>query len=164
MTQANRKIDKIATQLSPGCLMAPFSWAAKPLASMFDADPSLYSALFTLGRPRMHLIALALTHWAGEIDAQFARLLILGPPLSILDGVLGRHPAGLKRALSHLPIGVLPRASYRQLIELLENPATAKLIHHVDVIEEEYLGLLHSIPAPLRRIAAMGLVRRFSRP
>jgi hypothetical protein len=134
--------------------MTPFGWAAKPLAAMFQTDPSLYSALFTLSRPRMHLIALALTHWEGEFDAQFARLLILGSALSILDIVLGRRPMGLKRALGHLPVSALPRASYRQLIELLENPATAKLIYHVDTIEEEYLGLLYNIPAPLQRIAA----------
>jgi len=40
--------------------MAPFGWAAKPLAVMLEADPSLYWALFTLSRRRMHLIALAL--------------------------------------------------------------------------------------------------------
>jgi hypothetical protein len=122
-----------------------------------EADASLYSALFTLSRPRMHLIALALAYWPGEIDAPFARLLILGAPPAVLDAVLGRRPNGLKRALGHLPVGVLPRASYRQLIELLENPATAKSIYHLDSLEEEYLGLLHSIPAPLRRIAARAI-------
>ena len=30
--------------------MAPFGWAAKPLAAMLEADRSLYSALFTLSR------------------------------------------------------------------------------------------------------------------
>ena len=68
--------------------------------------------------------------------------------------MLGRCPKGLKRALGHLPVGVLPRASYRQLVELLENPATASLIYHADSLDEEYLALLHGIPGPLRRIAA----------
>jgi hypothetical protein len=56
--------------------------------------------------------------------------------------------------MGHLPVGVLPRTSYRQLIELLETPATAKLLYHLDSIQEEYVGLPHSIPTPLRRIAA----------
>jgi len=134
--------------------MAPFGWAAKPLAAMLEADPSLHSALFTLSRRRMHLIALALAHWPGRMDASFAQLVMGGPLAAVLDAVLGRRPAGLKRALGHLPVGVLPRPSYRQLIELLEEPATAKLIYQVDSLQEEYLGLLHSIPAPLRRITA----------
>src|SRR5271166_6668676 len=91
---------------------------------MLEADCSLHQSLFTLSRQRMHLIALALAHWPGEIDASFARLVIAGAPPMVLDAVLGRRPAGLKRALSHLPVGVLPRQTYKHLIELLEEPAT----------------------------------------
>jgi hypothetical protein len=77
MTQvANESSDKVAPQRSPGYLMAPFSWAAKPLAAMLEADCSLYQSPFTLSRQRMHLIAFALAHWPGEIDASFARLVI----------------------------------------------------------------------------------------
>ncbi len=103
----------------------------------------------------MHLIALALAHWVGEMDAPFARLIILGPPTTIVDSALGRRPAGLRRALGRLPVGVLsPATSYRQLITLLEEPATAKLIYHVELVQEGYLDLLHGIPAPLRRVTA----------
>ncbi len=154
MTQvANAGSDNVAPQRTPGYLMAPFGWAAMPLAAMLGADSSLYAALFTISRRRMHLIALALAYVQSETDATFARLIMHGAPRAILDAVLGRCPAGLKRALGHLPVGVLPRASYRHLIEVLEEPATAKLLYHLDSIQEEYLGLLHSIPAPLRRIA-----------
>ena len=151
---SNQSSEKVEPQRSPGYLMAPFGWAAKPLAAMLEADPSLHSALFTLSRPRMHLIALALAHWPGEIDTPFARLVIGGALPAVLDAVLGRRPDGLKRALGHLPFGVLPRASYQHLVELLEEPATSKLIYHLDSVRPEYLGLLHSIPASLRRIAA----------
>ena len=124
MTQVTTEIsEKAIPHRSPGYLMMPFGWAAKPLAAMLEADRALYPALFTLSRRRMHLIALGLAHWPGEIEASFARLLILGAPRTILDAILGRRPAGLNRALSHLPIGVLPAAVYRQLIELLEEPA-----------------------------------------
>jgi len=88
------------------------------------------------------------------MDASFARLIMLGAPTAVLDAALGRRPAGLRRALGHLPVGVLPRASYHHLIALLEEPATAKLIYHVELVQEQYLDLLHSIPAPLRRVAA----------
>jgi hypothetical protein len=53
----------------------------------------------------MHLIALALAHWRGEIDAQLAGLLIGGVPDAVLGATLGRRPAGLKRALKRLPAG-----------------------------------------------------------
>jgi hypothetical protein len=148
MTQvANAGSDNVAPQRTPGYLMAPFRWAAMPLAAMLEADPSLYAALFTISRRRMHLIALALAHVQSGTDATFARLIMYGAPRAILDAVRGRCPAGLKRALGHLPVGVLPCASYRHLIELLEEPTTAKLLYHLDSIQGEFLGLLHSIPA-----------------
>jgi hypothetical protein len=83
--------------------MAPFGWAAKPLAAMLEAEPSLYVALFTLSRRRMHLIALALAHWRGEIDAAFAQLVVGGAPSEVLDAVLGRRPDGLKRVKGSRP-------------------------------------------------------------
>jgi hypothetical protein len=118
MPQINEVSEKLAPQCFPGYLMMPFGWAAKPLAVILEADRSLYSALFTLSRHRMHLIALALAHWPGEIEASFARLLMLGAPGMVVDAVLGRRPAGLKRAFSRLPVRVLPQASYRQLVIL----------------------------------------------
>jgi len=153
MTHSTDEVaDEAVTQRAPGYLMAPFGWAAKPLAAMLEADRSLYPALFTMSRQRMHLIALALAHWPGEIDAACGRLVTAGPPTAVLEAALGRRPPGLKRALDRLPVGVLPCPRYRQLIELLEQPATAKLIHHADALGDEYLGVLHGIPAPLRRI------------
>ncbi len=126
MTQATiATSNEVVPQRAPGYLMAPFGWAAKPLAAMLETDPSLHSALFTLSRQRMHLIALALAHWSGEIDEAFAGLVIGGPATAVLDAVLGRRPAGLKRALGHLPPEVLPRAGYQHLMQLLEQPATA---------------------------------------
>lgn len=158
MTQvANEISEKVNLVRIPGYLMTPFSWAAKPLALMLEADHSLYPALFTLSRRRMHLIALALAHWQGKMEASFARLLILGAPSMVADAVLGRRLAGLNRALAHLPVSVLPPASYRHLIDLLDQPATAKLIYHLDSLEREYLDLLHSVPAPLRRIVAAAI-------
>ncbi len=155
MTKAiHYSANSINVQRAPGYLMAPFGWAAVPVGLLLEADPSLYPRLFTLSRRRMHLIALALSCWVGKIDAQFARLLITGAPSAVLEAVLRRWPNGLKRALGHLPVRVLPQASYLQLIELLNEPATSKLIYHVNSLQEEYLGLLHNIPAPLRRIAA----------
>jgi hypothetical protein len=165
MTQiTSESSDRALPQLSPGYLMAPFGWAAKPLAALLEADRSLYPALFILSRQRMHLIAFALAHCSGETDAAFARLIIAGAPRAVVDAVLGHRPAGLSRALAHLPVGVLPQASYRHLIELLDQPATAKLIYHLDSVEGEYVDLLHSVPASLRRIVVATIDDRRLRP
>jgi hypothetical protein len=160
MTQIKEEtVLKIAPQRSPGYLMVPFGWVAKPLGATLEGDPSLYPALFTLSRRRMHLMALALAHWRGEIDASFARLIVSGTPAAVLDAVLGHRLKGLKRALGHLPVVVLPRKSYLQLVELLEDPAAAKLIYHLESLQEGYIGLLHSIPAVLRRVTAAAIER-----
>jgi hypothetical protein len=146
-----------STQPLPGYLMAPFGWAAKPLVAMLEADPTLYRALFTLNRQRMHLIALALAHWPDETDPSRGRLLLGGAPAAVLDSILDRRPVGLKRALGRLPVSVLPRESYRHLIELLEDPAVAKLIYHVESLTGDCICLLHDVPAPLRRIVALAV-------
>jgi len=147
----------VVTRPLPGYLMAPFGWAAKPVLALLEADPSLYRALFTLNRQRMHLIALALAHWPGETDPSWARLLLSGAPAAVLDVILGRRPAGLKRALGRLPVSVLPLESYRHLIELLDDPAVAKLIYHVESLTGDCICLLHDVPAPLRRIVARAI-------
>jgi len=48
MTQVtNESWTKVVPQRPPGYLMAPFGWAAKPLAAMLEADSSLYPAPVT---------------------------------------------------------------------------------------------------------------------
>lgn len=83
-----------------------------------------------------------------------SRLVIGGAPPAFLEAVLGYPRAGIKRALMHSPVGVLPRASYLHLIELLRQPATAKSIYHLNSLQSEYIDALHSVPGPLRRIVA----------
>ena len=144
----------VVTQRLPGYLMAPFGWAAKPLLAMLEADPSLYRGLFTLNRQRMHLIALVLAHRPNESNPSRGRLLLGGTPAAVVDNILDRRPAGLKRALGRLPVSVLPPESYRYLIELLDDPAVAKLIYHVESLTGDCICLLHDVPAPLRRIVA----------
>ena len=54
MTSVTNEIsDKTIPQRSPGYLMAPFGWAAMPVAAMLEADRSLYPVLFTLSHGRV---------------------------------------------------------------------------------------------------------------
>jgi hypothetical protein len=151
-------------RLAPGHLMAPFGWAAKPISAMLETEPSLYRALFTMSRRRMHLIALAFAHWPHEIEPSLARLLISGVPTAVLDRVLGRRPAGLKRALNRLPLAVLPAESYRQLIELLDDSTTAKLIYYIQALNEDGISLFYEVPVPLRRVMARAVDQALLNP
>jgi hypothetical protein len=97
-----------------------------------------------------------LAHWPGEAEPSFARLLG-GAPAAVLDGILGRRPAGLKRALDRLPVSVLLPESYRHLIELLDEPAIAKFIYHIELLTDDCICFLYDVPAPLRRIVALAV-------
>src|SRR5271165_6373755 len=106
----------------PGFLLAPFGWAAEPLAALVHAEPSLLTDLFAISRPRMHLIALGLAHLNPPVPADIGPLLLRGLAWQVLDRVLGHRPVGLKRALGRLPVAVLQPANYRRLIDLLADP------------------------------------------
>jgi hypothetical protein len=50
-------------QPSPGFLLAPFGWAAGPVAGMMRADRSLFADLFAIDRSRMHAGHCAVYLW-----------------------------------------------------------------------------------------------------
>ena len=66
--------------------------------------------------------------------------------------VLAGAPAGLAGVLHRLPFAVLSQPGYRALIDLLDDPASAKLLHHFreKEIADWMLAVLHDIPATLR--------------
>lgn len=146
--------------LSPGYLLTPFGWAAQPLAAMIQSEPELLCRVFELDRPRMHLIALALAHLDGNPRPQLAPILLRASFHEVLQRVFGRGPAGLRRVLCRLPLAVLSREGYVKLIELLDDPQSAKLLHHLDDTEitDSAVRALHDVPAMLRPILA-GLVK-----
>ena len=54
--------------------------------------------------------------------------------------------------LHRLPFAVLSRDGYRRLIDLLDDPASAKLLYHFKEkeIADWMISVLHDIPATLR--------------
>jgi hypothetical protein len=144
------------TRVSPGHLLAPFGWAAGWLAAITESNLAFLNDLFRLEGARMHLIALALAHRdqaPSERDLHgLAEVLLRRSTEEICDTFLGRHPAGLKRALAHLPGQVLSREEYRALVELLNDPVSAKLLNHADEITGPTVNALHESPAELRGI------------
>jgi hypothetical protein len=145
-----------AKPLVPGYLITPFGWAAQPLAALVQADPELLTHVFELDRMRMHVIALALAHLNGNTAPHLAPVLFRASIHEVLHRVVGRSPPGIRRVLRRLPFAVLSRKAYLSLIELLVDPRSAKLLHHLDKTEitDATVRVLHDIPAALRPVLA----------
>jgi hypothetical protein len=71
--------------------------------------------------------------------------------------VLGRFPAGIKRALKHLPTEVLRQQNYQLLIQLLNDADSAKVLHHAQQIDDRAIRVLADLPHKLRRPLAFCL-------
>jgi hypothetical protein len=136
----------------PGHLLAPFGWAGQRLATIIAAQPNLLKHLFEIDRPRMHVIALALAHLTDGSANEVAPLLFSAPIRDALEAVLSRCPAGLPGLLHRLPFVVLSCDGYRRLVDLLDDPPSAKLLYHFEEkeIADWMLTVLHDIPAALR--------------
>jgi hypothetical protein len=145
------------SQLFPGHLLTPLGWAAIPLTLIVSAYPALLADLFGMTRERMHLIALALTHLEAPSSPEIASLLIRGSSPQVLQHVLGRCPTGAKRALKHLPTEVLRQQNYRLLIQLLDDPDSAKVLHHACKIDDRAIRVLADLPQKLRKPLAFAL-------
>jgi hypothetical protein len=107
--------------------------------------------LFGVTRERMHLIALALAHMEGLGSLETASLLIRDPTRAVLQRVLRRCPIGIKRVLKHLPPQVLRRQNYVALVDLLDNPESARVLHHATSINDLVIQVLAELPPSLRR-------------
>jgi hypothetical protein len=123
-------------QPSPGFLLAPFGWAAEPVAAIMRADRSLFAELFAIDPSRMHLIALAVAHLNLPVPPEIGPLLIHASARQVLNQVLGQPPGGIRRVLSHLPDAVLSRENYRRLVDLLADPEAAQVLHYADQIDD----------------------------
>jgi hypothetical protein len=150
--------------LAPGYLFTPLGWAAQPLAAIVESEPELLTQVFELDRSRMHVIALALAHLDRSKALQLALVLFRASFREVLHRVVGRSSAGIKGVLRRLPPTVLSRQGYLWLIELLDDPQSAKLLHHLDEkeITDSIVRVLYEVPAVLRPVLA-GLVRFIER-
>src|ERR1017187_9805161 len=141
----------------PGFLLEPLGWVQDRLSKAIEAEPRLVELLFDLGQTRMHLIALALAHLASDVTPDLALMLLQGPRNAILNLSVGHCPVGIDRILRRLPRKVLAAEIYRNLVELLNEPATARFLHHSEWINERTIAGLHRLPAALRRPAIMSM-------
>src|SRR5690349_19527894 len=148
----DRTLPTAPTLLVPGHLLAPFNWAALPLAALTQAQPDLLKDLFMLDRPRMHVIGLALTYLDVDQFARRAAVLFTAPLRDAVHHILGRCPSGIQRVLRRLPCAVLSPEAYKSLIELLDDPRSARVLYHLDETEltDPTIRVLRELPAALR--------------
>jgi hypothetical protein len=123
---------------------------------MIQAHPELLTHVFELDRARMHVIGPALAHFKGDPKPELASVLIRGRTGEVLVRVLGRCPDGINRPLCRLPFSMLSQQGYLDLINLLDDPGSAKLLHHFQETEitDAIVRMLCNIPAALRPIVA----------
>ena len=108
----------------------------------------------------MHLLALGLAYARKDITPALAFLLLERSRQEIVETIFGYRPTGLDRILRHLPDKVLSAHTYRKLIDLLNDGATATFLHHSKAITEAKLIGLHTLPPALRQPAVMMMLDR----
>ena len=108
----------------------------------------------------MHLLALGLAYARKDITPALAFLLLERSRQEIVETIFGYRPTGLDRILRHLPDKVLSAHTYRKLIDLLNDGATATFLHHSKAITEAKLIGLHNLPSALRQPAIMMMLDR----
>jgi hypothetical protein len=123
------------TPISRRFLLSPFNWVADSVASLADLDPTVCVELCKIEGTRMHVMALALANLEVEPNLELGRLLLCGSIRQVFTETLGRSP----------PAGI------RRLIELLDHGPTAKLLFHMDKIDDALIDLLYQTSPPLRR-------------
>lgn len=144
----------------PGFLLEPLGWVHDRLNQAIADEPKLVELLFDLDHARMHLTALALAHINGDVTPDLALILLQESKKTILNLSVGHCPVGIGRALRRLPPKVLPAESYRYLVDLLDEPVPAKVLHHTGSITDQLLACLHHLPAALRTAAIMSMFNR----
>ena len=148
---------------TPRHLLAPFRWAAQPVARLIQYQPNLLNALFEIDRSRMHVIALGLAHVPDGAVGDVAPVLFAAPTREAVAAVLGRCPAGLRAVVRRLPSAVLSADGYRGLINLLDDPPSAKLLYHFKdkEIADWMVTVLADMP-PALRPGLTGVVRHLA--
>ncbi len=133
-----------------GYLLTPFAWVRRDIAPLLAREPRLAAHLFTLDRPRMHLVAFALAHVKGVVTPSLAGSVLSASRRAVLSAVLGTPPPGLRGVFDRLPPRVMPRESYVRLARLFADAGAAKLLAHAEAVDERFIDLLFALPPGLR--------------
>ncbi len=145
--------------LRPGFLVGPLGWLNEYLAKILTSDRELLVSLFELDPYRMHVLGLGVAHLDPALpSATIIESLARRSPQASVTQILGSWPQGLDRVLHALPnASVLAPKTYRALVAVLQDRATAAHLHHCRAITGPLIIALAALPPPLRRPAIFKL-------
>ena len=108
---------------------------------------------------RRHLVCVALALGARPLDRALAARAVEGSFRRAVRELAPGAAGGLSRALGRLGEVAWPAEAYRQLVALLGEPQTCKLLHHADAITPEQVAAYSALTPALHRagLAKVGL-------
>jgi hypothetical protein len=110
--------------------------------------PQPHAPFLTAEAPRRHLVCLALTDSLAEEPA--FDLMLSQPLRQVINRVFYLPPAGLERALRHMAEIAWGVGDYHNLLALLRERGTAKVIQHANAVTPELIRSLAAPPGPVR--------------
>jgi hypothetical protein len=134
----------------PGFLLKPLGWVLAAFAQPIADDPSLLIDLCSINKPRLHLLAIGALHAPKPIQPPLVPLLIRETPQEAMRRLGLSWPIGFSGVLHKLPDHVIEANLYRDLLNLLAEPAVAKFLAHRGEIDERIIRSLAALPTPLR--------------
>jgi hypothetical protein len=150
MTRPTR-IESHTALRTPGLLLEPFQWAARPILCMALAEPRLLAHLTEIDALRLHVIAFYLTHRGDHSDSGAdAIFLASARSRDIAERALGKSPKRLLGLLRRLPDKALERATYEQLASLASSEALVDALMRKKRIDLLLIEQLATIPPELR--------------
>ncbi|WP_068879127.1 hypothetical protein [Phenylobacterium sp. CCH12-B4] len=117
--------------------------------------PDPHTDFLTAATSRRHLVCLTL---AMDRDlGALAGVILRGRLREAIRLALGRSPPGLERALGRLGETAWSGPAYSRLLDLLADPAAAKLLRHAEAIDPEPMGRALQLALVLTDDAAQAL-------
>jgi hypothetical protein len=121
--------------------------------ALADVWPEPHTPFLASSPARRHLACLALA--LGRNLARIADVVLEGRIRRSIEAAVDRAPAGLERALARLGDTAWPADSYRRLLDLLADPASAKLLRHAEAIDPALIARLGLLPPAMGRSLAL---------
>lgn len=116
--------------------------------------PDPHTAFLTANAARRHLVCMAFALGRPVADA-----VLVGRLREAIRDVLDGAPVGLERALGRLGETAWTTFAYRKLLELLADPAAAKVLRHAETIHLATIVRLTRLPEPMgRALELAGLI------
>lgn len=135
--------------MSRNRVLCALGWLDEHLTAAAAACPELIPDVLHIEYRRMHIVAFALAHGANSESPDEMRSLLRESLRAVVCRAVGRVPQGIRRAIDHMPPSVLSIESYRHIVDLLEDRASAKVLAHSAEVSEEVIDMLHRLPQAL---------------